>query len=216
MQTKTTATNGKAGTLQPPKPAATEQQLEPKQFPRYPLTGVQELIADMVSDLLISGGTRRNVNMLISATLDHHLRRKLESATTAEIERIREKWFGDWYDDLAAARAKWAELPETKRPEPQTISQRICETALENLEWEFNKFLAEAQPEEVRLMAEILLGWRCDNNWSHQTGEIALARHFEDQLQSNKTYIRVPQQFREDVERYVNALLVIEDRPKAA
>jgi hypothetical protein len=89
----------------------------------------------------------------------------------------------------------------------------IRENAREQLSGRFDDFLRKAEPEEIRLMEEILGVW--DSGIVHAidgVDEVPIGEAFEFELSRNETYLRVPREMRQQVQDYVNGLRAIADK----
>ena len=188
------------------------------------LTGIQERIADIIGELMVFGGTRRNLDALCKLAADHEARRiyerMMDGKPVAELERnVSERaatYAPAWYDDLAAARANRQHLPEAIRPEPKTVSEMISAKTRKEVGDYFEQFLDEAMPAELLFMWQVMTTWESIHSAHHANGFEAfyIANAFEDQIERGREYIRVPRHLTDDVEAYVKAL--IKARPEAA
>lgn len=206
-------------------PRVVKAETAPQAATRPPyLTGIQERIADIIGDLMVFGGTRRNLDALCKLAADHEARRiygrLMEGKPVFELERNVSERVADhaprWYDDLAAARANRQHLPEVIRPEPKTVSEMIsAKTRMEVGDY-FEQFLDEAMPAELLFMWQVMTTWESIHSAHHATGFEAfhIANAYEDQIQRGREYVRVPRHLTDDVETYVKAL--IKARPEVA
>ena len=200
----------------PEKPATIKQPLF--------LTGIQERIADIFGELIVMGGTRRNLEALCRIAADHEARRLyvplMEGKSAFELERSVSERAADrareWYDDLAAARSNYPRLPETIRPEPKTVTDLILSKTRVEVKDYFEGFLNGAMPAELAFMWQVMTTWESIHNPHNATGFEAfhIANAFEDQIRRKREYVRVPTHLVDDVERYTQALL--KARPEAA
>ena len=187
-----------------------KEQAKPVPF----LTGAQEKIADAIGELIVSGGTRRNLDLLCRIAADHEARRVYSKLVDkpAELERyVTERATSlapQWYDELAAARANRQHLPLDIHPDPKTVTDLIRAQKRERLASEFENFLTGALPEEIDLMWHILTSWESQRfAWGDGFEAIYLANAFELQIQRRREYVRVPPHLIKDVESYIKALL---------
>ncbi len=194
---------------------------KPKAF----LNGTQERLADLIGEMIISGGTRGNLLTLVEIALDHEGRRfytplmttkpaaQLEKDVSDHIERHASKW----YDNLAAARASRKELPEEVRPEPKTISDTIRANRRELLEERFKDFMGDANPEEITFLGEVL-SWHTSmhSTWGNGYESLYIANAFELEIGRNREYVRTPPHLTEAVEEYIKVMLKANPGSKAA
>ena len=196
-----------------------EKPMPQDKAPRTPfLTGTQELFADIIGELIISGGTRRNLNALCRIAADHKSRRfynrfsikdldQIDKGITADVER----WAAIWYDELAAARASGPKLPAAIRPEPKNVSDLVRAQKRKEVESYFKDFLAGAAPEEIQFMWQLMADWASiHSHWSSGYEEMYLANAFELQLGRDREYVRVPPHLTDDVTEYIRALLKVQ------
>jgi len=186
---------------------------QPKPVPF--LTGIQERMADIVGELIVSGGTHRNLDLLCRIAADHEARRAFSPFHNAERAQL-EKGISErsarsafqWYDALAEARANREKLPEEIRPESTAVTDLIRVQKREEVDGYFGRFLAGALPEEIHLMWHIMLDWESQHSSVGDGFEsLYIANGFELQIGLRREYVRVPPHLTEDVEAYVRALL---------
>lgn len=119
-----------------------------------------------------------------------------------------------WSAELTAVRVarRQALKGDSTRQKPTTVTERIRERARERLRRTMNEFLADAHPEDIRLLIEVLDGWN-SAHYSQDSGygELPLASAFERELQSNHSYMRVPDEFAAKVDAYVKSLVARTD-----
>jgi hypothetical protein len=192
--------------------------------PRAALTPIQEELADLCGDLIVSGGTPGDVNGLIEAALDHKFRaylidcgqtgEKLEQTVSRDVGKARETYL----DALAAARALREKLPETERPQPATATDRVRAYDRGAVRELFDEFMTYAQPEEIHFLKGVL-ETRAQRQaiWEAPGfSKIEIAECFELETAGSHSYIRVPAGVADQVEAYVAAIVGDGDElPKA-
>ena len=181
------------------------------------VTGIQERIADIIGELMVFGGTRRNLDALCKIAADHEARRiygrLMKDKPFPDFEKNVADRAADyapvWYDDLAAARANRPRLPEAIRPEAKTVSEMILSGARHELEYYFEHFLTDAMPSELYFLQQVMLTWDSIHPTHKATGFEAfhIANAFEDQIRRGREYVRVPSHLTDAVEAYLKSLL---------
>lgn len=208
----------KTTTAVPPKPTAPERQLplDPSRLSR-----THELIIDAVTTMLTMGGHRDDVEGLLTAAMAHTRRRTFVKGVGLEDddEKVAEviadfvnSDFDDWKQDLVFA---WRKNKRNDPPafEPKTITDRIRANVREELTDQFEKFMGTASPEEQRFLAEVLVDYESRHS-AAEVGEheLYLGMAFEYQLGQPRAHVRVPERLLDKVQKYVDALLAVEDR----
>ncbi len=205
-----------------PQPAKSEDRRELNTAPF--LTGAQEKIADAIGELIVTGGTRRNLELLCRIAADHEARRiwghlirnkpdELEKAVADRVANFAPKW----YDQLAAARANRPHLPAQRLPEAKTVTDLIRAQKRSEVATYFKQFLAMAPPEDLWFMGDVMTDWDVQTTtWGDGYQAMAIVNAFEDQIGRDRQYVRVPRHLVEDVEKYIAALLVARPAGKEA
>lgn len=184
------------------------------------LTDLQALLADELSDLIVSGGRPEAVAALITAAARHANFRNfsrwledkpadLERAVSAAVQRD----VTEWTAQLSVQHARNRRAEPADEIEPKTASERIRAQVLNTLRWRFKEFLAEGSPEDHRLLAEVLSDHNAIESRRTQFGELILARAFEEQLDTvTRCYLVVDARYREQTLDYVACLKAADAR----
>jgi len=190
------------------KPAPVERKTAVER-PHKNLTQTQEWVADIASDILLNGGAREDLELVLGALARHHYRNQsftrgplehgslsaaqLDANATAYATRLRE----DWYRDLAK---HWPERKtETEDPERGAAARPVTEMVRANIrasaQAKFEEFLTDATGiEPVWLLNEVL-----DNfNSGRDIGEAIW-----DAMDRAEIYVRVPYEHKERIEEFV-------------
>jgi hypothetical protein len=187
----------------------TPQKSEPKlkAAERKPfIFGVQETIADDVAEMISTGTSSTNLKLLSRIVVDHRWRRKFGNhSDCGEEYMIRET--ANLLDELAVARTARKYLDVDERPEPADLVARIRERAREECADGLQDFLNQANPEELRLMQEVMVAYRSAHNNDLAYGELGIASAFMEQVNQKVNYVRVPEKLLADVENYIHALI---------
>ena len=190
------------------KPATAERQAAVAR-PHKNLTQTQEQVADIASDILLNGGARQDLELLLGALARHHYRNQsfsrgplesgslsaaqLDANATAYATRLRE----DWYRDLAKhwperkAEVEDSERGSATRPVTEMVRANIRASA----QAQFEQFLTDTDGiEPVWLLNEIL-----DNvNAGIDMGEAIYST-----MDRAEIYVRVPPEHKERIEEFV-------------
>ena len=173
--------------------------------PHRELTAVQAEIANEMAEIILRGGHKDDVELVLRGLMQHQNRRKSynDSKTTAEsaeyAEGFADKWWTTWFTKLAK---HWP--PPSNHPEQtkQVASSAPAEMVRANMRGEledlFDEFIRdEESPEEVWLLREILQ--------SVYSG-FSLAHAFAFVLGGNSVYVSVPGRHVKLVEEYLQLL----------
>ena len=153
------------------KPASAERKTAVER-PHENLTQTQEQVADIASDILLNGGAREDLELVLGALARHHYRNmsfsrgpvgcgslsaaQLDARATAYATRIRE----DWYRDLAKhwpgrkAEAEGSERLPVARPVTEMVRANIRASA----QAQFEQFLTDTDGIEPIMAAERNIG----------------------------------------------------------
>ena len=195
------------------KPAAT---LERKPF----LCEAAERITEAVADILLHGSVHINLERLIEATVSQEYRRqrplayKTEAAMDDAITSAQEKELPRMLLELADLRTARINLKDDERPEPADIIGRIRETARHQCALELQDFLVEASGEELRLMWMIMQNRGGISRGEVGYGAFPLATAFQEELDYNSEYFRVPRALAKQIDAYLSALLKTHGKQK--
>jgi hypothetical protein len=200
---------------------ATPERHEPAPFyDPADLTRTHELIVDAVTEMLSTGGHSEDVDSLLYAAMSHTRRRTSGGlADQREVDRIVQEFIktdlDDWKHDLVTAWKK-NRRPEMPHVEPHSITERIRANTRENLESDFEDFMQQASPEEMRFLHAVMMDWESRHIAAEAArNEMYLGMAFEYQLERQRCYVRVPERMVKQVEQYVNALRAIDDKAVA-
>ena len=195
-------------TVNTKKPAPAERKTAVER-PHKNLTQTQEQVADIASDILLNGGAREDIELVLGALARNHYRNmsfargpvgggslsaaQLDARATAYATRIRE----DWYRDLAKhwperkAEAEGSERVPVARPVTEMVSANIRASARR----QFEDFLTDARGiEPVWLLNEILENY----NSEQDMGEAIYSP-----MDRAEIYVRVPPEHKERIEEFV-------------
>lgn len=177
------------------------------------LTPAQQLVADEVADILVHGGHCEDTSDLVDAVLRHQYRRRFGRIATKEnVDNFLKTNLPDFLDKLQADWSHNARAKDGERTPPATALDRIRRKAIGQLRYAFESFVAEATPEEHRILTDIF-AW-CDSEGPHDrtaVDDLPLASALEHALHGTKAdYVRLPHAFRELVDPYINTLMAAE------
>jgi len=180
--------------------------------PHKNLTQTQEQVADIASDILLNGGAREDVELVLEALGRHNYRNmsfsreplergslsaaQLDARATAYATKVRE----EWYRDLAKhwperkAEAEGVERGSVARPVTEMVSANIRESARQ----QFDQFLTDARGiEPVWLLNEILENFNAD---------LDMGEAIYSPMDRAEIYVRVPPEHKERIEEFVTFL----------
>jgi hypothetical protein len=188
------------------KPAAALAQPKPRT-----LAPIQQFICDELADFLVNGGTEDEVDRLLRVALVHHDRRLWRNRPDDEnedsVEGVRKRRLELRRAELLTAWHENKRAEPVEMVQPKTATERIRLQVLTLLRSDFEDFLRHSTPEERWLMHSVLSSHFNANRGSEAFDEIALVSAFECALGSAESdYVKVPEQFRNQVERYIDAL----------
>lgn len=179
-----------------------------------------ELVIEAVSTMLSRDSDSRDVDMLLTAAMRHIRRRTFapliddQGEVDDRVGAFVQKEFADWKADIVAEWRKNRARPE-EEPTLDTITAKLRENTRQEVIGNFESFLSQASPEEIRFMREVLIN--CENQRlaaENKQAEIYIASAFEMELTSTR-YLHVPSRLVKQVEQYISALRAI-DRKEAA
>jgi hypothetical protein len=187
------------------KPAAAEPKTAVER-PHKDLTEVQEQVADLASDILLNGGAREDVDLLLKALLRHRIRRMSFNRGPWAIDAAESDRSANGSAILLADKvyqhlAKY--WPEKKdgsehrptKPVPNTVAEMMRANVRQSLREEFDEFLTdEAGIEPVWLFNQVLHLTNCGND---------LVEHFCRIMDTAGIYVRVPWEHKERVKEFV-------------
>ncbi len=204
---------------QTPKPAAKPKEIPASRATRrheVVFTPTQERIADSVADMLVHGSPADlNLWLLVRATISHDWRLKFgDGLSTEEMEKSAaqavDRDARRLLESLIQSRIERTDLTERQAQPAEGIMQRVREAARSQCAGELQQFLETGNPEDIRLMIEIMQNY--DSVHASFVGdttniEVGLASAFYDAIKyGSANYIRVPQELMDDVKAYVEAL----------
>jgi len=193
------------------KPAAIETRTAVER-PHKNLTQIQEEVADIASDILLNGGARQDLELLLGALARHHYRNmsfsrgRLESGSLSAAQldasareyatTIRE----DWYWDLSKhwperkAEAEDSERASAARPVTEMVRANIRASAQAH----FEQFLTDTDGiEPIWLLNEVLENF----NSGRDLGEAIW-----DAMDRAEIYVKVPYEHKDRIEEFVASL----------
>jgi hypothetical protein len=179
--------------------------------PHKGLNPLQEELAGLVADMLLNGGVRGDVDLLLTAIDSHQCRKFLSNidkdASPAKIDESVQKRLAngsvveDWYRRLAKG---W---PDGKRAAPaseakdrlNSVAEIVRANILQRLTEQFEEFLAKTDGvENMWLLNEVL---EYANSVGHD-----IARAFASSVDGDDTYVRVPWGLAKQVKEFVALL----------
>lgn len=182
-----------------------------------PLTVVQQLVCDEVSELLLSGGRHEDLDALLKVSMESAMWRFLDGCKhlsdaekRADLAKLVDR---DMAEYRASILNEWKHAQGTPaQPERKTaVVDRIKSRIMENLRAAFANFSEGCTPEEGRFMIDVFEDWE---NYSLTRLTVrpclVVAESFARQLHAEVGYIEVPEQHREAVEAYLKCLKKIE------
>jgi hypothetical protein len=192
--------------------------------PVRPLAQIQQLIADEVAHILVSGGHPEVTDLLLKTAYKHHQWRWAVYQYDGDDQLIELHMkgaldapgpnFESWRDDLRAAWRAMKKTPPAELP-MDTATQRVRNSQIERLRESFESFLVHATPEETWLLWDALTTHESHNLNCDNFEELPLAYAFETALANGcQDFLRVPESMRKTVKAYIAALQKAEIRDK--
>jgi hypothetical protein len=174
----------------------------PIERPHKDLTRIQEEVADLASDILLNGGTKEDVDSILTALLRHRYKRlsfaqrkpadEMEKEANAEASRYKESYYQRLCKHWPEKRQETADEPiGPERPVKEMVRANIRESLLDKVE----QLLTDTDGiETVWLLNEIV-----ENiNSGEEPGEA-----ISQVLDRAEIYVRVPWQHKKRIEEFV-------------
>jgi hypothetical protein len=192
---------------------------------KHEFTQVQLSIIDAVSDIVVNGGDDEAMDELVHATAYHMQRREYlklyedRPEKLANLDRevndalIRHGMLNDWKTDLKIAQRLTKRAPAPERPEPSDVAGKIREAVRNDVEERLEDFMADASPEEMHLMREVLMDR--ESFYRPRTDDLPLALGFNLALGEFQHVVKVPRRMLAKVENYLDALRAVEGKEVA-
>lgn len=184
----------------PPAPAATPEAKpatvrEPNDF--------QLMCCNLVADLIMNGGRRRDVEYLIRA-IDGHQTYLRHYDLPSDDRDLSQTAVDNYFESLSRL---WPKRQDKANPAPNTVSEQVRANLRDNLMDSINDFMANARMHELYLLHNVLMSFESQNTGSFsEEAESILASAFMYEIDGNKTYVKVPRKYIDLIEQYVRLL----------
>ena len=175
------------------KQTATPAPLKPPQ-----LTDFQENVCDLCADLILNGGDEDDVSSLLRAVISHGVHRRFPGYNSCH--RV-EQDLPDFRKRLARY---WPEKIEPEHELPKTVTEMLRANLRGSLESNFADFMARARMQEIYLLNEVFINFASEgSDVLDEDAESMLARAFLYELQTDYSYLKVPDDHVEAVEEFL-------------
>ena len=190
------------------KPATAEHKTAVER-PHKDLTQTQEEVADLASDILLNGGAREDVDLLLTALLRHRVRRMSPGRHFAATDPAKADRDANWSANYLAEkfyRSLAQHWPERKdeptnmqeSPAPKTVAEMMRTNIRVSAREQFEEFITDSEGlEAVWLINEVLRFHNCGAD---------IVEEFCDVMETAGMYVRVPWKHKARIEEFVNFL----------
>ncbi|HEY3840199.1 MAG TPA: hypothetical protein VGL72_26685 [Bryobacteraceae bacterium] len=188
-------------------------------------TQIQLSIIDAVSDIVVNGVDDEAMEGLVHATAYHTQRREYLKLYEGRPEKlanldqdvrealVRHGMLNEWKTDLKIAQRLAKRAPAPERPEPSDVAGKIREAVRNDVQERLDDFMADASPEEMCLMREVLQDRESFHRY--RTDDLALALGFNLAMGEFQYVVKVPRRMLKKVENYMEALRAVEGQEVA-
>jgi hypothetical protein len=208
-QTPQTIISERKQEQKPAAPAATRE---------VQLTEFQKQFCDTVADMLFNGADEDDFFSMVYGVQAHHYRHRFGPPTGSKEKQdeIVDRLVKDYIDGhLLSLKRSWPD-PTHKRAEAaqqNTATERIRAKYRDRLKSEIEIFLCSGIPEEVTFLNEVFCTYRSQYASAVDGVELGLLSAIEEEIDSNRRYVFVPE---EHVERVVDFVKLLTKPTKAA
>lgn len=187
------------------KPATAERKVVVER-PHKDLTEVQEQVADLASDILLNGGAREDVDLLLTALLCHRVRRMSPGRHFAATDPAKADRDANWSANYLAEKfyrglaQHWPERKDEptniqESPAPKTVAEMMRTNIRVSAREQFEEFITDSEGlEAVWLINEVLKFRNCGAD---------IVEEFCDVMDRAEIYVRVPRKHKERIEEFV-------------
>jgi len=178
-------------------PSTSPQKKEPAQGARK-LTEAQDRFAELVGDMLVNGGDREDIILLIHAALRHQLRRMFPDETT--LQQAKECAWRSQERDYTELARDWSTKRKTADyPDPTTVKEMIAADIRRRCRSSMDSFLERAEGTvDLYIMHDVLSSW--------ESGHNELGEAFFQNLATNDSYVRVYWKHEKKVKHFAEML----------
>lgn len=166
--------------------------------PPRTLTDFQEHVCNCCADLVLNGGDEDDVSNLLRAVIGHSLHLRWPGYDTCH--RSAED-VPDWRKRLARY---WPKKIEPDHELPKTVTEMLRANLRGALGDKFTSFLARARMHEIYLLNDVLGNFESEGSDPlDKNAESMLARAFLQELRTDYSYLKVPDDHVEAVEEFL-------------
>ena len=172
----------------------------PANAPR-PVTDFQEIVCNLCADMILNGGDEVDVSNLLRATIGHSLHLRFPEFNACHRA---ERDLPDWRKRLARY---WPKKIEPEHELPKTVTEMLRANLRGALENKFTEFLARARMHEIYLLNDVLGNFESEGGAvDDRVAESMLARAFLEELNTDYSYMKVPDDHVEAVEEFLKQI----------